>query len=540
MEYERIEKVQTGIISPSKLRMKLIGPHNKKKDGSNNNSSRTSPSRLEDSEFVNNSLLASNDGDLDEEAPSLEVVQVKASNEAVLDFSRGDQASCLTAGSFPRDNSDASGVKLQHFVKADNHNSIAIHPMRIYEDENLDYDSNASTSSFEFHKGDRSAHSHITKSFSKSMPSKWNDAEKWIMNRQNVQPHYSKKNALHNQTNRLPVTNMVRVVPDSTIYDHKSSIARITDTKRIDYCQSASQMALEKFSFVPSGTRSILGQAHGETALTEPSPQSKDLKELAPKELSCTTSSAEDATVVPVIRSVCMRDMGTEMTPATSQEPSRTATPVGATTPIRSPTSSIPSSPRRGAPAPTPMEHTTDDESGAVENTKKELSEQELKLKTRREIVALGVQLGKMNIAEWASKDEQKTSTSSVDTTGMEERKRIEYEKCAAAWEEAEKTKHTARLKREQIKIQAWESRQKAKLEAEMRKIEAKVEQMRAQSQAKMVKKLAMTRQSSDEKRAAAEARKNRDAERTAAQADYIRETGRIPSSNYTCCGWSS
>lgn len=56
------------MISPSKLRMKLIGPHHqKKKDGSNSNSSRTSPSRLEDSEFVKNSLLAAQNGDFGEE-----------------------------------------------------------------------------------------------------------------------------------------------------------------------------------------------------------------------------------------------------------------------------------------------------------------------------------------------------------------------------------------------------------------------------------------------------------------------------------------
>lgn len=54
--------METGIISPSKLRMKLMGPHHqRKKDGSNSNSSRTSPSKLEDSEFVKNSLLALED-----------------------------------------------------------------------------------------------------------------------------------------------------------------------------------------------------------------------------------------------------------------------------------------------------------------------------------------------------------------------------------------------------------------------------------------------------------------------------------------------
>lgn len=142
-----------------------------------------------------------------------------------------------------------------------------------------------------------------------------------------------------------------------------------------------------------------------------------------------------------------MRDMGTEMTPVTSQEPSRTATPVGATTPLRSPTSSIPSTPGRGALAPTPVETSTNDESKLQEEgSKKELSEQELKLKTRREIIALGVQLGKMNIAAWASKDEREKNASFIESTDEEKLARIEFENCAAAWEEVEKSKHTARF----------------------------------------------------------------------------------------------
>lgn len=137
-----------------------------------------------------------------------------------------------------------------------------------------------------------------------------------------------------------------------------------------------------------------------------------------------------------------MRDMGTEMTPIPSQEPSRTATPVDATTPIRSPTSSIPSTPRRGEPAPTPTENCIDNASqNSTENNKKELSEEELKMKTRKEIVALGVQLGKMNIAAWASKDEKDKSEAEAAEVA-----RMEYAKRAAAWEEAEKSKHSARF----------------------------------------------------------------------------------------------
>ncbi|KAG9158025.1 hypothetical protein Leryth_000190, partial [Lithospermum erythrorhizon] len=107
---------------------------------------------------------------------------------------------------------------------------------------------------------------------------------------------------------------------------------------------------------------------------------------------------------------------------------------------------------------------------------KKELTEQELKLKTKREIVALGVQLGKTNIAAWASKDDKTRNISASGNSNSDELERIEFAKRAAAWEEAEKSKHAARFKREEIKIQAWESQQKAKLEAEMRRIEVIIE----------------------------------------------------------------
>ncbi|KAK8581054.1 hypothetical protein V6N13_144101 [Hibiscus sabdariffa] len=538
MEYERIYKPQSG-ISPSKLRMKLMGPHHHRKDGSTNNSSRTSPSRINDAEFVD-SLLASKNEDFDEEVPSLDVAPVKMPDEMVLDSNLNGQISSQTKESLPQENVQVGRVKLQQCLKNDNGNSSAIHPMRTLEDENLDYDSNASSSSFEFHKGDRAAtHNCLTRSYSRPMSSKWNDAEKWIMNRQNAQATCVKKNAFHNQVNRHPLTHIVRVAPESANYDQRLAANGIADTKRVDFYPHAVQIPFDKFSFIPSGAHPISAQSCGGNLLCDQFSQSKDLKEVAP--LSCTKSSEEDTAAIPAARSVCMRDIGTEMTPVASQEPSRTATPVEATTPLRSPTSSIPSTPRSGAPTSTPLDHNIDDKSQhCPENCTKALSEKETKLKTRREIVALGVQLGKMNIAAWASNDEKEDNTSSGDTTCMDELERIKYEKRAAAWEEAEKSKHTARYKREEIKIQAWESQQRAKLEAEMRRIEAKVEQMRSQAQAKMVKKTAMARQISEEKRAAAETRKNRDAERTAAQAEYIRQTGRMPSSPYMCCGWLS
>ncbi|MED6192645.1 hypothetical protein PIB30_011980 [Stylosanthes scabra] len=483
MDYERIHKPQTGIISPSKLRMKLIG--HRKKDGSNSNSSRTSPSRIDDPEFVN-SLLPPNSDNPDDEvtSPSLQVPSSHTTHHEPKE-------------TIPKGNADTK--MMHHFQKI--------------EDDNLDYDSNASSSSFEFDKGERSVNNPATRSLLRPIPSKWNDAEKWIM-RQNTQSTYSKKNTFHTQPNRMPITSMVRVAPESALYDPKLSTAKLSETKRVD-----------RFSFVPSDGRNSY-------------PQTKDLKEVNDLDLSCSTTT-DDHSAFPGIRSVAMRDMGTEMTPVPSQEPSRTATPGGSATPLRSPTSSMPSTPRRGEPAPTPLDNTTDEDlQFPTENGRKHLSEEEMKLKTRREIAALGMQLGKMNIAAWASNDEEEKKQSAARDANAEEHERIEFEKRAAQWEEAEKSKHTARFKREEIKIQAWESQQKAELEAEMRRIEAKVEQMKAQTHAKMVKKIALARQRSEEKRAAAAARKNREAERTAAQAEYIRQTGRMPPSSYICCGW--
>lgn len=131
-----------------------------------------------------------------------------------------------------------------------------------------------------------------------------------------------------------------------------------------------------------------------------------------------------------------MRDMGTEMTPIASQEPSQTGTPVRATTPTRSPTSSRPSTPPRTA---TTIE-------SVDSNRDKELSEKELRIRTRREIMVLGTQLGKMNITAWASKEEEETDASTnlkMDSIDQQPKNIIEAR--AAAWEEAEKAKYLAR-----------------------------------------------------------------------------------------------
>ncbi len=192
---------------------------------------------------------------------------------------------------------------------------------------------------------------------------------------------------------------------------------------------------------------------------------------------------------------VSTRDMGTEMTPIASVEPSRTATPVRSTTPnlgspINSPdrvtmvpaTSCVPKSvlyeASNGSPAPsTAVGLQSTQESGDrhhrhhnsydnnVATTKattttttrrsgrspvsssKVLSGKDLQTKTRQEILALGTQLGKANITAWATKEEEEADAAKAlkANVDLEEVRKTLLAARASSWEEAEQAKYAVR-----------------------------------------------------------------------------------------------
>ncbi|KAJ0240458.1 Remorin family protein [Hirschfeldia incana] len=381
--------------------------------------------------------------------------------------------------------------------------------------EITDYDNNVnevksvSASLFEFQKTgkDKAASQRLpTRSFSKPAPSKWDDAQKWIASPTSNRPktggqvHVSKKGGP--SFGRQSSMKILEV-----------AAAEEPDTKRIDVSQVKKETGGHKFvswevdSYVKPLDNSIATEVN-----------------LSRHDSSIATAFAQPPSTA---RSVSMRDMGTEMTPIASQEPSRNGTPIRATTPIRSPIVSEPSSPGgRQASA-----------------SQKELSEKELQMKTRREIMELGTQLGKLNIAAWASKeDEDKDGSTSLENkaaSSLQSSKSVS-EARASAWEEAEKAKHMARFRREEMKIQAWENHQKAKSEAEMRKTEVEVERIKGRAQDRLMNKLAEIERKAEEKRAVAEAKKNRQAAKTEKQAEQIRRTGKVPSLMFSCFSFCS
>ncbi|XP_052142645.1 uncharacterized protein LOC127762249 [Oryza glaberrima] len=76
----------------------------------------------------------------------------------------------------------------------------------------------------------------------------------------------------------------------------------------------------------------------------------------------------------------------------------------------------------------------------------------------------------------------------------------------ATAWGDAERAKYMARYRREEMRIQAWENRERRKAELQMRTAEEKAERMRLRAQARTAGKLATAQAEAKARRARAEA----------------------------------
>ncbi|RDX79781.1 Remorin 4.1, partial [Mucuna pruriens] len=491
MDYERIQKPQGGGgFSPGKLRSMLLGVEKKRKEEEELDSTFTTRSQ--------NSDMDESGGSSSDHCKDVDVVSV------LPEYS----ASALVRSS------SIESVGGDRFAKV---NAAVTSRNRILEDPSSDYDSghdntSISSSVFEFQKAERAPQRVPVGPFSKPAPSKWDDAQKWIASPTSNRPKTAqiqgqgghvgpRKVGSFGYGSRQPSMKVVVEVPEQ-----REIALDEPDTKQIDTDQTKMESGGQKF---------VSWEA-------DPYAIASSCVSLSQHNSSLAIQNA--TTFVPppsTARSVSMRDMGTEMTPIASQEPSRTGTPVRATTPMRSPNSSRPSTPPRAAPASALTDPHSDNLN--LNLNKNELSEKELHMKTRREIMDLGTRLGKMNIAAWASKEEEdKDASTSLKTIAEPPKSKIEAR--ASAWEEAEKAKYMAR--REEMKIQAWENHQKAKTEAKMRKIEVEVERIRSKAHDKLMNKLAAARHKAEEKRATAEAHRNHQAAKTEEQAEYIRRTG--------------
>ncbi|KAI3512462.1 hypothetical protein L1887_19778 [Cichorium endivia] len=298
------------------------------------------------------------------------------------------------------------------------------------------------------------------------VPSKWNDAEKWL-----VSDHHSDSTAHHHH-------HLNGFVKSADFVSRKSSSSNGSVIKQ--QTKVISEKPAEKVSIF---------QEHRHHNGTSPSDSFDVLKdkftnEIEPNllKLECSEPLSESF----IFKDPSSRDIGTEMTPLGSSTTSRCPTPFKSLSP-----------PRHNTPATRsgPLDPTTKVSFDIGELQDCHLAK--LKLETPFDLVA----------SNWSSREEEEEDISKSlrhFEMSYECRKSIS-EPRVSTWEEDEKTKCCLRYQREEAKIQAWVDLQNAKAEAESRKLEVKIQKMRSKFEEKLMRKMAMVHRKAEELRTAAQ-----------------------------------
>ncbi|GMI83475.1 hypothetical protein like AT1G67590 [Hibiscus trionum] len=359
--------------------------------------------------------------------------------------------------------------------------------MRSTEDKG--YYEISSSNGFEFHRGNGANRgSHQLPGFGKPTPSKWDDAQKWLVGlsrgRNKSQPETTPRNS--NADDRRLIAPVPQKEQDFSSSEGEGSAAQETN---------GLHMAATAVAAMPSEYQDETKQVHCDESIWR----------INYKPANQNSTS--------VLRSVCVRDMGTEMTPVASQGPSRTATPIRAMSPsARSPITS-------GSSTPVQFHH-----GQLCEESHHASATASTEAKGEHETDGASRGNGSNGLHKQESRIHENNNSDQAS-------KQNTLESRAAAWDEAERAKYMARYKREEMKIEAWENHEKRKAEMEMKKMEVKAERLKARAKEKCANKLAATRRIAEEKRANAESKLNEKAMRTSERADYIRRTGHLPSS---------
>lgn len=232
-------------------------------------------------------------------------------------------------------------------------------------------------------------------------------------------------------------------------------------------------------------------------------------------------------------RHLSMKDASTEVAPAVQHRDMGTEmTPLGSSRTSRCHTPVKNTSPARHN---TPSSH-----SALVNGAGIDIGELEKCHIAKLELQGLqsGVQFSSLDksVSNWSSREEEEEDVSkSLRHFDFGDCKRGIMEARAAAWEDAERSKAYTRYQREEARIEAWLNLQSAKAESESRKLEVKIEKMRSNLEEKLMKKMAVAHKRVEEWRIAANAQHAEQLLKTAERADRMRKDGNF-SFNFSTC----
>ncbi|XP_072973233.1 uncharacterized protein [Typha angustifolia] len=351
----------------------------------------------------------------------------------------------------------------------------------------------------------------------KSIPSKWEDAEKWLISSScNESPsHVTKpsdpskisrnRGVLHQKGDTFPEKMMASEdkAPSAPRLSFHGPMMPVMSQDPNTTLHRASTEVLLKDKFTDN-VESILPNF----LYSEPTKENFLFR-------SSYCEVMKDATTE-VIPEGNRRDVGTEMTPLGSSTTSRCHTPIKNSSPAR--------------------HNTPASRSGPLVPYNSSIDISELK-DCHFAKLELSAQYDSV-VSNWSSREEEEEEVSKslrhFEISGA--RKSI-TESRASAWEEEERTKSCIRYQREEAKIQAWVNLQSAKAEAQSRKLEVKIQKMRSCFEEKVMKRMAIVHRKAEEWRATAQLQHSQQVQKAYEHASKMKSKSNSHFSGYTSCG---
>ncbi|WOL09392.1 hypothetical protein Cni_G18145 [Canna indica] len=344
----------------------------------------------------------------------------------------------------------------------------------------------------------------------KNIPSKWDDAEKWLIGSPCYEsPTHVKKPV---ELSKISRQNDVGLHKDDAFAEKHLKVAQekapsSTDPgfdgaaiSHVALCGASEVLLKDKF------TDNV--EEHSNFRYLEPLKESFMFK-------SSYFEPSKDSTTTAVVE-VQRRDIGTEMTPLGSSTTTRCHTPIKTTSPAR--------------------HNTPADKCGLLVPYNSGIDISELK-NCHFAKLELSAQYDSL-VSNWSSREEEEEEVSkSLRHLEMGGGKKIITESRPSSWEEDERTKSCIRYQREEAKIQAWVNLHNAEAEAQSRKLEVKIQKMRSNLEEKLMKRMTVVQRRAEKLRASAKLLHSQQLQRVAEHAQKMKSQQSTQSSGDKTCG---
>ncbi|OAY81583.1 Remorin [Ananas comosus] len=336
------------------------------------------------------------------------------------------------------------------------------------------------------------------------VPSKWEDAEKWLIS---------------SSCHESPAHHLVKSSDPSKISKQNGGFDQKGGgfPEKVRVCEEKGfRNSVSSFDgqLVPLDPSVALHGASAEVLLkdkftdnVEPIPSSFQYSEPAKMSFlfkSPYSAPMKDASTEVASAPVQRREVGTEMTPFGSSTNSRSHTPIMSTSPAR--------------------HNTPASRSGLLVPYNPNLDISELK---DCHFAKLELSLQYDSVASnWSTREEEEEEISkSLRHFEISGGRKSGVEFRASAWEEEERAKSCIRYQREEAKIQAWVNLQNAKAEAQSRKLEVKIQKMKSNLEEKLMKRMAIVHRKAEEWRASAQLQHTQQLQKASDYAQKIRSS---------------